>query len=115
MAIALLLSVTVASAQMKNSKTENVKIFGNCGMCKSKIEKAGTQKDISVVDWNKDTKMATLSFDSKKTTSKEILERIAVAGYDSEEIHAEKEAYSKLPKCCQYDRATDVKKNTIKE
>jgi hypothetical protein len=43
----------------KNSKTETVKIFGNCGMCETKIEKAG-QKNIAAVDWDKDTKMATL-------------------------------------------------------
>ena len=44
MAIILLLSVTIASAQIKNSKTETVKIYGNCDMCKSKIETAGNLK-----------------------------------------------------------------------
>jgi hypothetical protein len=29
-------------------------------MCETKIEKAGTQKNIAAVDWDKDTKMATL-------------------------------------------------------
>ena len=40
MTITLLLSVIVMNAQIKNTKTETVKIYGNCGMCKSKIEKA---------------------------------------------------------------------------
>lgn len=109
MAIALLLSAVVATAQMKNAKTETVKIFGNCGMCETKIEKAGMQKDIASVDWNKDTKMATLTYDSKITNKDEILKRIALAGYDSEQFRAEEAAYNKLPGCCQYDRAADVK------
>ncbi|PKH66378.1 hypothetical protein CXF59_10485 [Flavobacterium sp. ALD4] len=109
MAITLLLSAVVSTAQIKNAKTDTVKIFGNCGMCESKIEKAGTQKNIAAVDWDKDTKMATLIYDSKITNKDEILKRIALVGYDSEEFHAEEAAYSALPGCCQYDRAADVK------
>jgi copper chaperone CopZ len=111
-----LLSGVVATAQIKNSKTDTVKIFGNCGMCESKIEKAGTQKNIASVDWDKDTKMATLIYDSKITNKDEILKRIALVGYDSEQFHAEEATYNKLPGCCQYDRAADVKEekeNTI--
>ena len=43
-AITLLLSIISTRAQIKNSVTEKVKISGNCGMCKEKIEKAGTIK-----------------------------------------------------------------------
>jgi copper chaperone CopZ len=112
-AIALLLSYTAATAQIKNSRTDTVKIFGNCGMCESKIEKAGNQKDIASVDWNKDSKMATLIYDSKITNKDEILKRIALVGYDSEQFHAEDTAYSNLPGCCQYDRTADEKENTV--
>jgi copper chaperone CopZ len=115
-AITLLLSAVVSTAQIKNSKTETVKIFGNCGMCETKIEKAGTQKNIASVDWDKDTKMATLIYDSKITSKDEILKRIALVGYDSEKVHAEETAYSALPGCCQYARAADVKEekgNTV--
>ena len=41
MAITLLLSFTACNAQIKNAKTESVKIYGNCGMCETTIEKAG--------------------------------------------------------------------------
>ena len=44
-------SLTSCEAQVKNAKTETVKIFGNCGMCKTKIEKAGNLKNIAKVDW----------------------------------------------------------------
>jgi len=108
MAITLLLSFTVSNAQIKNAKTETVKIFGNCGMCETTIEKAGSLKKIANVDWNKDTKMATLTYDAKKTNQDEILKRIALAGYDSEKFLAPDAAYSKLPGCCQYDREAKV-------
>ena len=108
MAITLLLSFTVSNAQIKNAKTETVKIFGNCGMCETTIEKAGSLKKIANVDWNKDTKMATLTYDAKKTNQDEIFKRIALAGYDSEKFLAPDAAYSKLPGCCQYDREAKV-------
>lgn len=108
MTITLLLSVIVMNAQIKNAKTETVKIYGNCGMCKTKIEKAGNLKNISKVDWNEDTKMATLTYDESKTNQDEILKRIALVGYDSGKFLAPADAYSKLPSCCQYDRDAKV-------
>jgi copper chaperone CopZ len=115
MAITLLLSVTVAVAQIKNSKTETVKILGNCGMCKANIEKAGNLKKIAKVDWNKDTKMATLTYDSKQTTQDEILKRIALAGYDSEKFLAPTDVYDNLHGCCQYERETKVEASNTKK
>lgn len=104
MAIILLLSCAILNAQTNNTKTESVKIFGNCGMCKKTIEKAGNVKNVSKVVWDVKTKMATLSYDSTKTNQDEILKRIALAGYDSEELKSNKTDYESLPKCCQYDR-----------
>jgi copper chaperone CopZ len=92
------------NAQTKNTKTAIIKIFGNCGMCKETIENAGNIKKSAKVDWNKDTKMATISYDSLKTTKEEILKRIALAGYDNEEFLAPDDTYAQLAECCQYNR-----------
>src|SRR3970040_1424460 len=97
MAITVLLSITVANAQIKNTKTETVEIYGNCGMCKTTIEKAGNLKKVAQVDWNKDTQMATLTYDSQKTNQEEIVKRIALAGYDSNSFLAPDAAYDNLP------------------
>ncbi len=114
--ITLLLSVALLSisceAQIKNEKKETVKITGNCEMCEETIEKAGNLKKIAAVDWDKDTKMATISYDDKKTNKEEILKRIALAGYDSQFFLAPDQAYKNLPECCQYKR--EFKKETIK-
>lgn len=69
MVITVLLSAVNSFAQIKNAKTETVKIYGNCEMCKTTIEKAGNLKNVATVEWNKDTKMATLKYDDKKNKS----------------------------------------------
>lgn len=104
MVIAVLLSSIKGFAQIKNAKTESVKIYGNCNICKTNIEKAGNIKKVAAVEWNKDTKMAVLTYDSGKTNQDEILKRIALAGYDSETFRAPDDLYAKLAECCQYDR-----------
>ncbi len=106
-AILILLS-GITSAQIKNPKTETVKVFGNCGMCKTKIEKAGNIKNTAKVVWEIDSEMATLTYDQSKTNQDEILKRIALAGYDSDKFLAPDTAYSNLPGCCQYDREAKV-------
>jgi copper chaperone CopZ len=103
-------SLTSCEAQVKNAKTETVKIYGNCGMCEKTIETAGNVKKVVKVDWDKDSKLAILTYDSTKTNQDEILKRIALAGYDSDKFLAPDDVYSKLHGCCQYDR---VNKNTI--
>lgn len=100
----VMLSFIACNAQIKNSKTETVKIYGNCGMCKSTIEKAGNLKKVANVDWNKDTKIATITYDTTKTNQDEILKRIALSGYDSDKFLAPDDVYANLHGCCQYER-----------
>jgi len=108
LAISVLLSLPLCNAQIKNEKTETVKIYGNCEMCKSTIEKAGNMKNQSIVDWNKESKFASISYDSSKTSKEEILKRISLAGYDSEFFLAPNDTYSNLPSCCQYERINQI-------
>lgn len=91
-------------SQINNAKTETVKVYGNCSMCKSTIEKAAYKKKISKADWNADTKMTTITYDSRKTTLDAVLKNIALAGYDNENFLAPDAAYNKLPGCCKYNR-----------
>jgi len=113
MVITVLLSATFSYAQIKNSKTETVKIYGNCDMCKATIEKAGNDKKSTSVEWNKDTKMAKISYDPKATNQDEILKRVALAGYDSESFRAPDDVYAKLPSCCQYERPIKAMAKTM--
>lgn len=113
LALLVLLSTVSINAQIKNKKTETVKVFGNCDMCKANIEKAGNVKKTAEVIWDKDSRMATLTYDATKTNSDEILKRIALVGYDSDKFLAPKNSYDSLHACCQYDR--DIKDEAVKD
>lgn len=105
--------LVVHAATIKNLKTFEALVFGNCEMCKEKIEKAVFQKDVSKGVWNKDTKKIILSFDSLKTNEDILLKKIALVGYDNEKYDAPDNAYNDLPNCCQYKRVKKVFVNPI--
>lgn len=104
-------------AQIKHSRTEIVKISGNCDMCKSTIEKAGNRKKVSKVVWNSDSKESVITFDTLKSNEDEILKRIALSGYDNDEFFAPDDVYASLSPCCQYERnkKTVSKKTEVKK
>lgn len=108
--VAMFLFITCQS-QIKNAETLTEKISGNCGMCKTTIEKAGNMKNLAEVNWDQKTKMATITFDKEKTNKEEILKRIALAGYDNESYLAPEEVYAALPGCCQYERKNQPTKS----
>lgn len=113
-AIALLF-ITTLNAQIKNQKTETIKVYGNCEMCQAKIEKAGNIKNIAKVNWNPETGLATIIYDANKTNTDQILKRIANVGYDSDKFQALDRVYKKLPGCCHYDRKETLEiKNSSK-
>lgn len=89
-------------------KTAMIDIFfgvrGNCGMCKSTIEKAANGVDgVASANWDVDKKRIDVSFDANKTGAMTIHEAIAASGYDTEKVAGNKEAYENLPGCCKYD------------
>ncbi len=89
-----------------------IKVSGNCGMCKKNIETAAKSAGATAANWNKDTKILTVSFNGASSTDK-IETAIAAAGYDTEHAKATEEAYKSLDECCQYDRTTKV--NAVKD
>lgn len=103
MTVLLSFTFTNTQAQTKNTKTETFKVYGNCGMCKKTIEKAANKNSAKAI-WNEDSKALTVTYDSTKTNSTEILKRIADAGYDNDKFTAPDDVYKKLHHCCQYDR-----------
>jgi copper chaperone CopZ len=79
-------------------------VRGNCGMCKSTIEKAANSVEgVTNATWNGDKKKVDVSFDDTKTTEMAIHKAIAASGYDTEKVAGSEEAYEGLPGCCKYD------------
>ena len=89
-------------------------VRGNCGMCKTTIEKAATNLDgVSSASWNVDQKTIVVSFDSSSMNEMSIHDAIAASGYDTEKVLANLDAYNNLPGCCQYDH--EMKMNQVAE
>ena len=89
-------------------------VRGNCGMCKTTIEKAATNLDgVSSASWNVDQKTIVVSFDSSSMNEMSIHDAIAASGYDTEKVLGNLEAYKDLPGCCQYDH--EMKMNQVAE
>lgn len=107
----MFLGATIANAQEQSTitddktKTETFKVWGICGMCETTIEKAANSVEgVTKADWNKETKMMEVSYDSTKTMNHKIYMAIANSGYDTEMHKASEEAYASIPGCCQYKR-----------
>ena len=86
-------------------KTEQFKVYGNCGMCKKTIE--GALDGINGIEeaiWDQETKMIEVTFDENQITLDEIKKKVAEVGYDTEDFKASEKVYNSLPMCCQYER-----------
>ena len=103
--VALFFLETVAV--FAQSKTENILVNGNCGMCEKRIEKAAlVVNGVSKADWNKETKKLKIVFDDTKTNTDKIEIAVAAVGHDTKNHKAKTEVYDKLPGCCKYDRSS---------
>ena len=88
-----------------SEKKVSFKVFGNCGMCKSRIEKAAKIDGVKSAEWNKSTKEISIKYDSKKVSEEAIHNAITATGHDTEKVKATDEAYNTLHGCCQYERS----------
>jgi mercuric ion binding protein len=89
-------------SKMTATKTESIKVSGNCETCKARIEKAAKLNGVNKADWNVKTKVLTLVYDPSKVKSDEVQKKIAEAGHDTAKFKATKKAYDALPSCCKY-------------
>ena len=89
---------------MTATKTETIKVSGNCGMCKDRIEAAAKVDGVTKADWNKDTKLLTLVYNPAMVKSDDVQKKVAAVGHDTEKFKAQDAVYAKLPGCCKYDR-----------
>jgi copper chaperone CopZ len=100
----LIACMAIASLSFGQSKTETFKVSGNCGMCKSKIEKAAKEAGATSASWNVESKELTVSYKTASTNTAKIQKKIAAVGYDNVGANATTESYNKLHGCCKYDR-----------
>lgn len=77
-------------------------VNGVCGMCERVIEKAANLDGVKKAEWNSETKVLVLTYDSTKVNLMTINKSITASGYDTEYATAPDEAYNKLHGCCHY-------------
>lgn len=102
-----LLSVAALNAQTTGnaSHTETFRVYGNCGMCKARIEKAAKTIDgVQSAEWNAETGMMSVTMAEGRASLDDVVNAIAAAGHDTQWKEATSEAYHNLPGCCQYER-----------
>jgi periplasmic mercuric ion binding protein len=98
------LSAQTTSGTPGKQKTETFKVWGNCSMCKTRIEKAVKSEGAVSADWNTKTKLLTVTFDPAKTSVDAYSKKLASVGHDTEKYKADDKAYNSLDACCQYPR-----------
>ena len=93
------------SVSAQEVKTEKFWVNGVCSMCEARIEKAARSVDgVNSADWDMETKIIQVSYDTEKTDIHKIHMEIAGVGHDTDMHKASDETYEKLPACCKYDR-----------
>lgn len=91
--------------KMVSTKTETFKVWGNCDMCKTRIEKAVKEDGATSATWDQKTKMLIVTFDPSKTSVDAFGKKLSEVGHDNEKYIADDKVYNSLPDCCKYERA----------
>jgi len=88
----------------KNAMYE-IEVNGSCDMCQSRIQKAAfSVSGVKSATWSIETHKLNLILNEEKATILDVKKAVAKAGYDTDEVKATDENYTKLPGCCQYER-----------
>jgi periplasmic mercuric ion binding protein len=85
-----------------NTVKASIKVYGNCAMCKRRIETALDTKGIKAATWNTKTKQLEVVYQSDKITEKRIHEIVSSVGHDTDQMKAKDDVYANLPFCCLY-------------
>ena len=100
------LFTTDVSANLLHDETVTFKVYGNCEMCKKRIETALKKNPaIKSADWNVETKMIKVVYDPHGLSVDQIHKIVAHVGHDTDKVKANNAIYHKLDGCCQYERA----------
>lgn len=103
-------STTITQEEQEELVNATFTVYGNCGMCKKRIEKAALSVDgVKEANWDVETKVLSvkfsdITFGENNYSINTVSEKIAAVGHDTQFNKASKDDYNALPGCCQYDR-----------
>lgn len=97
--------LTVKTEKISGSELQSTfKVWGNCETCKETIESSLQVEGVTGANWNVESKMLTVRYDTTKISLDQVERNVASVGYDNVKYKGDDNAYEKLPNCCKYDR-----------
>lgn len=96
------LLISGATLQAQKIIETSFEVSGVCGMCEDRIEKAVDVKGVKMADYDIDTKILNIAFNSEKITEDEIHALLNAVGHDTEKSKASDEQYDAIHGCCKY-------------
>lgn len=93
---------TQVNSKTTATKTEKLKVSGNCEQCKARIEKAAKSDGVTKAEWSTESKILAVTYDPSKTNPDQIGKKVAASGHDNEKAKADDKVFNALPGCCKY-------------
>lgn len=98
--LSVILSVFIASCSSSGTTAEFY-VRGNCGMCQERIETVlKNTSGVSKAQWDVNTKMATVIYDSTKVSQAALESVVANAGHETKSEASPTAVHDALPECC---------------
>lgn len=100
-AVCLLITSGIAA------QSTTIKVYGNCGMCKDRIEQAALSViGVSSATWSSETEQLTVQHASLFVES-ELHQKMTSIGHDTGQERADDSVYANLHSCCKYERPSN--------
>lgn len=80
----------------------SITVYGNCVICKERIETALDYNGIKQSKWDTKTKVLNVVYNPARISELQIHQLIAAVGHDTDKVKAKDEVYAELPYCCLY-------------
>jgi len=97
-----LLAALFSTAAVAQSAEADIKVYGNCNMCKKRIETALYVRGVKSAKWDSKTQLAHVVYKPSQVSVENLYNNLTHAGHDVEKLKAGDAIYNSLPACCHY-------------
>jgi len=104
--VLLMIGFTTLAQTKKNKNAKyTIEVNGNCEQSQKRIQKAALSvSGVKLANWDVDTHQLNVILNEEKCSIIDVEKAIAIAGHDTQEIKATKEAYNNLHSYCKYEK-----------
>jgi periplasmic mercuric ion binding protein len=106
----LILLILLPFSAKEEEKSEKIKVYGNCSMCKERIESAVHDlPGMKTAKWSEASMVLKVTYHSDSLNSDTIKRALAAVGHDTDTYRADDKTYEQLHSCCKYVRPKEKK------